>query len=438
MEREEILKAIEEKYDKLGVPVDAMLEGLLWSTPITYWDYIQTDALLGLQTPRTTQPDEMVFIMYHQVNELLFKMILWEIDQVAKTIEVSADKFTMHLNRISRYFDMLSTSFSVMADGMEKEQYLKFRNTLTPASGFQSAQYRKIEFASTELINLIDARYRDSIDRNSSFKNAYNHLYWQAAGKNYTTGQKSTLLNLFEKKYMGDFIDFMEDYNTINLSLKFKQLPKDIQLNPQLIKAMRHYDYTVNVKWVLAHYNAAGKYLGGKEKDLEAKALGYNLNFAEPGNIKVRNGFTEVLDAATGFMCIKKEVFYKVGGFDERFRIAYEDIDFAHRIHKGGFKTKFIKDASACHPWRTLKIEGNNWKPRGFELSELKLFIKKHPDAKNHNSPQVYLRHLIRMLSMDMIKCLLIFKARGLGVLLNQIVTTTLALFITLQLKFDN
>ena len=42
---------------------------------------------------------------------------------------------------------------------MEKEQYLKFRNTLTPTSGFQSAQYRKIEFASTELINLIDARY---------------------------------------------------------------------------------------------------------------------------------------------------------------------------------------------------------------------------------------------------------------------------------------
>ena len=270
MEREEILKAIEEKYDKLGVPVDAMLEGLLWSTPTTYWDYIQTDALLGLQTPRTTQPDEMVFIMYHQVNELLFKMILWEIDQVAKTIEVSAGKFTMHLNRISRYFDMLSNSFSVMADGMEKEQYLKFRNTLTPASGFQSAQYRKIEFASTELINLIDVRYRGSIDRNSSFKNAYNHLYWQAAGKNYTTGQKSTLLNLFEKKYMGDFIDFMEDYNTINLSLKFKQLPKDTQLNPLLIKAMRHYDYTVNVKWVLAHYNAAGKYLGGKEKDLEA------------------------------------------------------------------------------------------------------------------------------------------------------------------------
>ena len=48
------------------------------------------------------------------------------------------------------------------------------------------------------------------------------------------------------------------------------------------------------------------------EENLEQKALGYNLNFAHPKDIKVKNGFTEVLDAATGFMCIKKEVFYKM------------------------------------------------------------------------------------------------------------------------------
>ena len=226
MNRDEILKAIEEKYEKLGVPVDSMLEGLLWSTPITYWDYIQTDALLGLQIPRTTQPDEMVFIMYHQVNELLFKMVLWEIDQVAKSVEVSAEKFSMHLMRISRYFDMLCSSFSVMADGMELEQYLKFRNTLTPASGFQSAQYRKIEFASTELINLIDSRYRESIDQNASFITAYDHLYWRAAGMNHKTGEKSILLKLFDKKYIGDFIDFMEDYTDCNMSKNSKNYQK--------------------------------------------------------------------------------------------------------------------------------------------------------------------------------------------------------------------
>lgn len=271
MSKDELLKAIEEKYDKLGVPLNTMLEGLLHSTPTTYWDYIQTDALLGLQIPRTTEKDEMVFIMYHQVNELLFKMILWEIDQISLSREViTAEKFSKHLMRVSRYFDMLCSSFTVMQDGMDVEQYLKFRNTLAPASGFQSAQYRKIEFASTELINLIDARYRDTIDRNSSFKNAFEHLYWQAAGKNHHTGEKSILIKLFEKKYMGDFIDFMEDYNECNLSKKFKELPEDIQKNEELIKAMRHYDYTVNVKWVMAHYNAAGKYLGGGDKDIEA------------------------------------------------------------------------------------------------------------------------------------------------------------------------
>ena len=47
MSKDKLLKAIEEKYKKLGVPLDSMLEGLLWSTPITYWDYIQTDALIG-------------------------------------------------------------------------------------------------------------------------------------------------------------------------------------------------------------------------------------------------------------------------------------------------------------------------------------------------------------------------------------------------------
>jgi tryptophan 2,3-dioxygenase len=57
--------------------------------------------------------------------------------------------------RISRYFDMLTTSFS-MGKWYGVEQYMKFRNTLTPASGFQSAQYRLIEFCCTDLINLID------------------------------------------------------------------------------------------------------------------------------------------------------------------------------------------------------------------------------------------------------------------------------------------
>ena len=262
MNRQELLDAIDAKYAAIGQNPDTHLSGLLHAKPMTYWDFIQVDALLGLQTQRTLLPDEMVFIMYHQINELLFKMILWEIEQIARAESISAGKFSMHLDRVSRYFDMLSNSFDIMGEGMELEQYMKFRDTLTPASGFQSAQYRKIEFASTELINLIDNRFRATIDRNTPFEHAYEHLYWQAAGKDYATGKKSTLLTNFDNKYMEEFISFMKEYNTANLWTIFKKLPTEKQNDPKLVAAMRHYDWTVNVSWVMHHLNAAKKYSG--------------------------------------------------------------------------------------------------------------------------------------------------------------------------------
>lgn len=255
------LNAIDERFKSLNQKTETHLEGLIYSKPITYWDYIQTDALLNLQIQRTVLPDEMVFIMYHQINELLFKMMLWEIDQLCHTEVPSTDFFTEKLMRVSRYFDMLTTSFDIMRDGMDVEQYMKFRHNLTPASGFQSAQYRLIEFASTDLINLIDYRYRTTIDRNTPYEHALEHLYWQAAGKDYKTGEKSYLLAEFERKYKKEFLAFMEEYNTINIWRKFKQLPEETQNDPKLIKAMRHYDYTVNVTWVMGHYNTAKKYI---------------------------------------------------------------------------------------------------------------------------------------------------------------------------------
>ncbi|WP_281323089.1 tryptophan 2,3-dioxygenase family protein [Flavobacterium aestivum] len=265
-----ILEEIEQKYQAIGQKTETHLEGLLWSKPITYWDYIQTDALLNLQVQRTTLPDEMVFIMYHQVNELLFKMILWEMRQISHAESLTTDFFTERLMRVSRYFDMLTTSFDIMGDGMEVDQYMKFRNTLTPASGFQSAQYRMIEIASTDLINLIDYRFRATIDRNTPYEHALDHMYWQAAGKDHQTGEKSYLLLEFERKYKAAFITQMQEYNTINLWQKFKQLPESDQKNPELIKAMRHYDHTVNITWVMGHLNAARKYIDSGKGDGEA------------------------------------------------------------------------------------------------------------------------------------------------------------------------
>jgi len=153
---------------------------------------------------------------------------------------------------------------------MEVEQYMKFRTSLAPASGFQSAQYRMVEFGSTELINLIDVRFRSSINRNTPFNHAFEHLYWQAAGKNHETGEKSALIKLFEEKYMDTFIRFMKDYNTKNLWTTFKNMPEKERFNLKLINSMRHYDHTVNVLWVMEHFNAAAKYLDSGKKSAEA------------------------------------------------------------------------------------------------------------------------------------------------------------------------
>jgi tryptophan 2,3-dioxygenase len=203
--------------------------------------------------------------MYHQINELLFKMILWEINQIAKNKEITTSFFTERLQRINRYVEMLVNSFSIMGEGMEVTQYLKFRNTLTPASGFQSAQFRLIEFASTDIKNLIGHPHRADFDENTSIDLAFEQLYWQAAGKNHQTGEKLFLILEFEKKYKSIFINEIKSYKETNIWQKFKQLPIEVQENHELRHAMRDYDYMINIKWVLQHLNTAKKYIQNQE-----------------------------------------------------------------------------------------------------------------------------------------------------------------------------
>ena len=62
-EIENQIQNLDEKFKKINQKTETHLEGLLWAKPITYWDYIQTDALLNLQVQRTTLPDEMVFVI---------------------------------------------------------------------------------------------------------------------------------------------------------------------------------------------------------------------------------------------------------------------------------------------------------------------------------------------------------------------------------------
>lgn len=94
------INKLEEKYKNSGQDLSSYLDGLLYERYLTYWDYIHLDTLLSLQVPRTHFPDEEIFIMYHQITELYFKLILHEEKQIVnqKCLVLFVIKF---------YFDVL-------------------------------------------------------------------------------------------------------------------------------------------------------------------------------------------------------------------------------------------------------------------------------------------------------------------------------------------
>jgi Tryptophan 2,3-dioxygenase (vermilion) len=72
------IELLEKKFKNSGQDMLSYLDGLLYDRYTSYWDYIRLDSLLSLQVPSTPFPDEMIFICYHQITELYFKLILHE------------------------------------------------------------------------------------------------------------------------------------------------------------------------------------------------------------------------------------------------------------------------------------------------------------------------------------------------------------------------
>ena len=261
------LKKLQDKYAAMGQDISSYLDGLLYSDYLTYWDYIHLDTLLSLQTPKTSLKDEMVFIMYHQVTELYFRMILWELEQIAESQNPSEEFFKTRLDRAIRYFRHLENSFDIMVDGMEKEQFLKFRMALLPASGFQSAQYRLIEICATDMINLTAISERDSIKNNPDVDELLEKLYWRSGATELATGNKTLTLKQFERKYMSQFRETGLRFKEVNLYALYR---KYFRGNEEIVNRLREFDTLANVLWPLAHMRSAGHYLQKDPEDIKA------------------------------------------------------------------------------------------------------------------------------------------------------------------------
>ena len=266
----ERLELLEKKYSAIGQDMLSYLDGLLYNDSVKYWDYVEVDTLLSLQKPRTDFPDEVIFIMYHQITELYFKLSLREFEQIGLQENLTAKFFVDRVNRINRYFEALTHSFDIMIDGMEREQFLKFRMSLLPASGFQSAQYRKIEICSTDFKNLVHKDVRSTIKEDSTITELFEHIYWKEGATELATGKKTLTLIQFEDRYKDEFIQLGEKYKTLNLWQSYLRLTAEEQALPEVINAVKRNDTNVNINWPLSHYKSAVRYLQKAPADIAA------------------------------------------------------------------------------------------------------------------------------------------------------------------------
>lgn len=265
----ERLEKLQEKYASMGQDMVSYLDGLLYADFLTYWDYIHLDTLLSLQNPKTSFPDEEIFIIYHQITELYFKLSLHECKQIAEHPELTADFFTTRVQRINSYFEALTNSFEIMVQGMEKEQFLKFRMSLLPASGFQSGQYRMIEIHATDFIRLVDKEKREEL-AHADLHTQFEHIYWKSGATELSTGQKTLTLKQFEKKYSKTFIELAEACQTKNFRNLRQQLLAKGADTRALDQQLRQLDVNVNVNWPLSHYKSAVRYLNREPEEIKA------------------------------------------------------------------------------------------------------------------------------------------------------------------------
>jgi tryptophan 2,3-dioxygenase len=263
------LNQLQEKYAAMGQDMSAYLDGLLYADFLTYWDYIHLDTLLSLQNPKTPFPDEEIFIMYHQITELYFKLSLHEFRQIAEHAELTTKFFTERVKRINAYFNALVTSFEVMVNGMEKEQFLKFRMSLLPASGFQSGQYRMIEICATDFGRLIDKSKRKEL-ANATIEEQFEYIYWKFGATELASGKQTLTLKQFIGKYANQFLQLIKERRETNFAALYHKLAAKGEDVSALADELRKLDLYVNVEWPLSHYKSAVRYLERDPVDIAA------------------------------------------------------------------------------------------------------------------------------------------------------------------------
>ncbi len=158
-----------------------------FSGAMSYSDYLDLQGLLAQQHPRTETHDEMLFIIQHQTSELWMKLAIHELAAARHALEQGdTPRMFKMLARVSRIFEQLNSAWDVLRT-MTPADYTRFREALGPSSGFQSYQYRMIEYVlgnrnpnmlkPHEHVPEIHKMLRDELDRPSFYDDVVRFLF---------------------------------------------------------------------------------------------------------------------------------------------------------------------------------------------------------------------------------------------------------------------
>jgi len=200
------------------------------SVKLTYGSYLKIDELLSLQRPLSNPAhhDELLFIVVHQVYELWFKQILHEIEAAIRHLDAGdLLKVAKNFRRIDAIQRLLETQVDVL-ETMTPQEFNAFRERLNPASGFQSAQFREIEFLcgarATGYLRFLEptSAERARLDRRLGEPTLYDALKRLLTRRGFAVEPSSALVDTLQTVYessdryydlymlLEDFIEFDE------------------------------------------------------------------------------------------------------------------------------------------------------------------------------------------------------------------------------------
>jgi tryptophan 2,3-dioxygenase len=180
--------------------------------PLSYGSYLKIDELLSLQRPLSDPPhhDEMLFIIIHQVYELWFKQVLHELDATMLALDrddlLRARKQFHRIHAIQR---LLEQQVDIL-ETMTPQEFNQFRDNLNPASGFQSIQFRELEFACglrrTDVLKFVqlDDAQRARLDRRAQEPSLYDRVKALLRRRGFAADSSEELIESYRQIYRSE------------------------------------------------------------------------------------------------------------------------------------------------------------------------------------------------------------------------------------------